>query len=487
MIPINLIELEAAPAINDMKNTAKVLPSTTIANVIKCMDNNSNPMPRRNFLKKVATIGGGLTILPSGSIFGKGANSKLNIGLIGSYGRAKAHWSKVGQENVIAICDVDDKHLAIAAKEFPKAKHYNDWRKLLDEEKTLDAVVICTPDHTHAFIANWALNRNLHVYLEKPLAITCEEARIVRTNYLKRKDKVATQVGMQRHAGSNFNRVRELIKDGAIGELKDVHAWGNRQIGRPGYLPPAGSPPKNLNFDLWLGPSPIHPYNPGYFANSKNPGSNCLCWNMYWDFGVGQIGDMGSHTMDLAWNALDADLPTWAKATGDKYNPEVTPVNMSASFGIPANDWRPEIRLNWHQGGAMPESPVSFIDLKKIGHGVMFKGDKGFLIADFQRRILIPYGRDANMSYYDRRDPKEIIPDLGHFQQQWIDAIKTGKHKTACDFDYSSKMIETMLLGLAAYRAGDKISYNGTTGKCDTAEATALLSKKYRNGWTFEG
>ena len=444
-------------------------------------------MKRRNFLQKAATIGGGLTILPSGSVFGQSANSKLNIALIGSFGRAKAHWSSVSKESVIAICDVDDKHLALAAKEFPKAKRYHDWRKLLDAEKTLDAVVISTPDHTHAFIANWALNRDLHVYLEKPLAITCEEARIVRANYLKRKDKVATQIGTQLHAGANFSRVRELIKDGAIGELKDVHAWGNRQHPKPGYLPAAGNPPKHLNYDLWLGPSPHHPYNPGYFEAMRGPGSNCLSWNMYWDFGAGQVGDMGSHTMDLAWNALDADLPTWAKATGDKYNPDVTPVKLASSFGIPANDWRPEIRLNWHQGGAMPKSPSDIIDLKKIGHGVMFKGDKGFLIADARRRILMPYGRDANMSYYDRRDPKEMQPEVGHFQKQWIDAAKSGKCETACDFEYSSKMIVTMMLGLVAYRAGDKIAYNGATGKCDTPEATAFLSKKYCDGWTLDG
>lgn len=454
------------------------------------MEQFTKKMQRRDFLKNTVAAGGGL-LLTGGSIYGQGgksANNKLNIAVIGAHGRATALWPGIQDENVIAICDIDDNHLAIAAKKAPKAKHYHDWRKLLDEEKTLDAVMICTPDHTHAFIANWALNRNLHIYLEKPLAITCEEARIVRANYLPRKDKLATQVGMQRHAEINFNRVRELIKDGAIGELKDVHAWGDRQIPKPGYLPAAGKPPSNLDWDLWLGPSPYHPYNPGYFANSDAPGSNCLCWNMYWDFGAGQIGDMGSHTMDLAWNALDADLPTWAKATGDEYNPDVTPVNMQASFGIPANDWRPEIRLNWHQGGAMPGSPDGSIDLKKIGHGVMFKGDKGFLIADFTRRILIPHGRDADMSYYQPRDPKDRIPDMGHFQKQWVDAAKSGgNYKTACDFDYSSKMIETMLLGLVAYRVGDQISYDGATGKSDNPEATALISKKYRDGWEIDG
>jgi len=173
---------------------------------------------------------------------------------------------------------------------------------------------------------------------------------VVRANYLKNKSKLATQVGTQRHAIPNFNRVRELVLDGAIGELKAAYAWGNRQIRRTGYLPAAGEPPKHLHYDLWLGPAPFHPYNPGYFGG-------CLSWNMYWDFGSGQVGDMGSHTMDLAWNALDADLPTCAEGEGQKFNPEVTPVELHTSWDIPANKWRPGIRLHWYQGGMMPRSP----------------------------------------------------------------------------------------------------------------------------------
>ncbi len=444
-------------------------------------------MHRRHFIKKTAATAGGMLILPSGSLFAQSANGKMNLALIGSHGRAQALWPTIKKEHVIAICDVNEHNLALAAKEFPKAKQYHDWRKLLDTETTLDGVVICTPDHNHAFIANWALNRDLHIYLEKPLAITCAEARTVRSNYLKRKHKLATQVGMQLHATPNFNRLRELIQDGAIGQLRDVHAWGNRQLPKPGYLPAAGKPPKHIHWDLWLGPSPYHPYNPAYLASPHGPGSGCLSWNMYWDFGAGQTGDMGSHTMDLAWNTLDADLPTWAKATGDDYNPDVTPVKMHASFGIPANHWRPAIRLNWHQGGSMPNSPDRSIDLRKIDHGAMFKGDKGIIIADFRRRILIPYGHNADMSYYKPRAKKDTLPDIGHFQMQWINAAKSGNLKTACDFAYSSKMIETMLLGLAAYRAGDTIQYNGTTGTCNTPNATALLTKKYRPGWTING
>ena len=171
---------------------------------------------------------------------------------------------------MVALCDVNEEHLEFGAKRFPNAKKYVDWRKCLDQ-KDIDAVVCCTADHTHAFIANWSLNRNLHCYMEKPLAISVEEARIVRANWLKKKGKLATQVGMQRHAHPNFNRIQEMIRDGAIGELKDAYAWGNRQIRRPGYLPAEGEPPQGFHYDLWVGPSPFHPYNPGYF--SGGPGA----------------------------------------------------------------------------------------------------------------------------------------------------------------------------------------------------------------------
>ncbi len=445
---------------------------------------NIKTTPRREFLKSAAA-GAGLLILPSGTFASANAPSnKLNVALIGAWGRAMAHYDAISSENVVALCDVDEDHLATAAERFPRAKHYVDWRTCL-EQKDLDAVICCTTDHTHAFVANWAMNRGLHVYCEKPLANSVEEARVVRATYLNNKRKLATQVGTQRHEKENFNRVRELIKDGAIGELRDVHVWGDRQIRRPGYLPGQGDPPKTLHYDLWIGPSPFHPYNPGYF--SGGPGMNCLQWNMYWDFGSGQVGDMGSHIMDLAWNAIDAGLPTSAVAEGDAFNPEVTPVELKATFRHPANDWRPAIRVTWYQGGAMPRSPKESIDLTKIGHGVMFKGRNGFLIADFDSRILLPYGKEADMTYYRPRSKDELIPPLGHFQKEWTNACKTDL-KTSCDFDYGSTLIEQMLLGLVAYRVGQKLEYDGATGRVtNSAEGHSLLSRKYRPGWTLDG
>jgi len=439
---------------------------------------------RRAFLKTAAAAGGAFLILPSRAKGAQAAINKLNIALIGAHGRGTAHYKTIGSENVVALCDVDERHIALAARQFPKAKHYVDWRKCL-ERKDLDAVVCCTTDHTHAFVANWAMNRGLHVYCEKPLGNTVEEARLVRATYLKNKRKLATQVGTQRHAIENFNRVREMVLDGAIGDLKEVHTWGDRQLRRQGYPPAKGKPPKTLHYDLWIGPSPMHPYNPEYFAGKT--GLNCLQWNMYWDFGTGQVGDMGSHTMDLAWNALDADLPVSAEGEGEPFNPEVTPVELHMTFEIPANDWRGAIDVHWHQGGAMPKAPVEFIDLNKIGHGAMFRGSRGYLVSGFDKRVLLPYGPRADMTYYEPRAKRKLIPKLGQFQKEWIDACK-GDLKTSCDFDYGGKLNEMMMLGLVAYRVSKKLDYDGDAGRVtNSRKGNDLLRREYRKGWTLHG
>ncbi len=443
-------------------------------------------MKRRSFLKSAALTGAGMLILPRTPIFGANAPSnKLNIALMGTWGRGEAHFGAISSENVVALCDINEEHLAFGAKRFPNAKTYVDWRKAL-EQKDINAVVICTADHTHAFVANWAINRGYHVYCEKPLANSVEEARVVRANYLKNKTKIATQVGTQRHEHENFNRVQELVRDGAIGQLVSACSWGDRQIRRPGYLPAEGEPPKHINYDLWIGPSPYHPFNPKYF--SGGPGMNCLSWNMYWDFGSGQVGDMGSHTMDLVWNAIDATLPTSAEGKGDPFNPEVTPVKLETHFQIPANDWRSALRVSWYQGGAMPENPSRYVDLRKIDHGALFEGSKGFLVCDFTTRAIIPTRGGADMTYYKPRAKDTLLPPMsGGFQRQWINACK-GSLNTDCNFEYAGNMIEMMLLGMVAYRVGKKVSYDGASGAVtDSPEANALLRRAYRPGWTLNG
>jgi hypothetical protein len=271
-----------------------------------------------------------------------------------------------------------------------------------------------------------------------------------------------------------------LIREGAIGELKEACAWGDRKIPKPGYFPAEGEPPKTLHYDLWLGPSPFHPYNPGYFEG-KAPGSNCLHWNMYWDFGSGQVGDMGSHTMDLAWNALDATAPTSATATGDKFNPDVSPVELAAHFQLPSNPWRPAIKLSWYQGGAMPKPPIDNA-FRGIGHGAMFTGSKGVLVADFGSHVVIPNGTAA-----DARLSREGVKGGFNFQGEWLAACKGGP-EPSCNFDYAGQMIEMMLLGLVAYRVGKQIDYDPAKGSVSNSpEGDALLKRAYREGWPLVG
>lgn len=442
-------------------------------------------MRRRAFINQSAFAAASLTILPSGIISGKTSpNNKLNIALIGAWGRAKAHYGWLEQENVVALCDVNEAHFAHALKRFPKAKTYIDWRKCLDH-KGLDAVVICTPDHHHAFISNWALNRGLSIFCEKPLALSVEEARTLRANWLANKGKLATQCGTQMHAQSNYRRVKEMILDGAIGEFKAATAWGNRNLPREGYYPAAGKPPTGLHWDLWLGPSPEHPYHPEYFTG--RPGANCQQWNMFWDWGAGQIGDMGSHFMDLLYSVTDAKLPTAVKVSGEAFNPEVTPVELETRFDHPANDWRGPIRVSWYQGGRLPRNPRPFIDFERLGHGALFHGSEGYIIANYTQRLLIPSGKEADLSYYQPRSREEQLTDIPSFYGDWVDACKDPSKSTCCDFEYHSQLIEQMLLGLVAYRTGGEFNYDGEKGLTDNDAANALLKRTYREGWTLNG
>jgi hypothetical protein len=222
----------------------------------------------------------------------------------------------------------------------------------------------------------------------------------------------------------------------------------------------------------------MHPYNPGYFGG-------CLAWNMYWDFGSGQIGDMGSHTMDLAWYGIDATLPTSAEAFGEEFNPDVTPVDMTATFEHPANDWRPPIKVTWYQGahGAARKK----MDPYGNGHGVWFVGDKAILAAGFGNHKLMPLKEGGSLDYYTPRPESERIPNMGGFQEQWVNACK-GDLKCDCDFKYSGDAIEQMLLGLVAYRVGKKLEYDPKAGRVTNSdEANALLGREYRKGWVLDG
>ena len=434
-------------------------------------------MNRRTFLKQSTTLGAGLTILKSGILkAGSSPNEKLNIAIIGVGGRGAGNMNDVKSQNIVALCDVNDKNLATAAQQFPNAKTYNDWRKCLDQ-KDIEAVVCSTTDHTHAFVNVWAMNRGKHVYCEKPLANSVHEAHVVRQTYLKNKNKLATQMGTQIHASDNYRRMVELIRRGAIGTVKEARVWCSRTPEGGSYLPEVKPIPDHIHWDLWLGPAPYHPYNPGYLGG-------CLAWNIFWDFGSGQIGDMGSHMMDMAYWALDLKLPTTCQAEGTPVNSDTCPQWLTAEWDHPANDWRPDVKLFWYDGGKKPGMPSEAFDREKLFKGVIFKGDNGWLIADYDWRILMLRG---DMTHYESPKSEELLPASPGHHQEWLNGCKTGK-PTLCNFDYSGALIENNLLALVAYRVGKKLEYDAENMKATNCpEADQYIRKTYRQGWVLNG
>jgi len=436
----------------------------------------SGQISRRTLFKAGLGTGAGLLVLPFGLARGaESPNNKLNIAVIGVGGRGAGDLAGVNSENIVALCDLNANNLAVAAKKFPNAKTYVDWRQCLDH-KGLDAVVCATTDHTHAFVNIWAMNRGLHVYCEKPLANSVHEARLVRETYLKHKGKLATQMGTQIHASDNFRRVVELIRDGAIGTPQEARVWCSRLPKGGAYLP-AEPVPAHLNWDLWLGPSREHPYNSGYMGG-------CLAWNRFWDFGSGQIGDMGSHMMDLAWWAFDLRSPTSCEATGSPVNPDTCPEWLTATWEHPATEKRPAVKVYWYDGGKKPGMPNSAFDREKLFKGHIFKGTEGTLVADYDLRILVP---KSNMTKYHAPTEANLIPpSVGH-HQEWINACKTGS-PTLCNFDYAGALVEHNLLALVAYRAGKKLQWDATNLKAaNCPEADQFIRKTYRDGWTLNG
>ena len=433
---------------------------------------------RRDFLKRTTLAGAGFMALGVSprAAESQSPNEKLNIGVAGVAGRGGGNMNSVVSENIVALCDVDDNKLAGAAKRFPQAKTYSDWRKMVDQ-KDLDAVVCSTAEHTHALVCCWALRRELHVYCEKPIAHTPEEAQAVRREYLKVKDKVATQQGTQIHAGANFRRVVELIRAGAIGTVREVHNWCNRvPLGprsRPEETPPV---PPNLHWDLWLGPAPERPYHPTYFTGG------CLWWDKWWDFGNGTIGGMGPHIVDLGCWALDLGIATTVEADSNPKGgyPEVYPEWLAIRWEYPASGDRPPVTAWWYDGGKRPESPPD-VDLSKWGIlGMLFIGDKGQLLSDYGRHLLLP-----KKQYEGYQRPEPSIPgSIGH-HAEWIRGAKTGE-PTPCNFDYGGQMTENLMAGIVSCRVKQKLEWD--TANCratNCPEADRFIRKQYRQGWSL--
>ena len=421
---------------------------------------------RRAFLKSSLLSTAGFWIGTSAGLArGYPANGRLNLGVIGTTNRAGENLRAVSGENIVALCDIEDNLLAAAREKFPQAKTYADFRKMLGQ-KNLDAVVVSTPDHTHAVATMAALKSGRPVYCEKPLAHDVFEVRAV-TEAAARL-KLATQMGTQIHATENYRRVVELIESGAIGAVSQVHVWCGRVFETPGKPAETAPVPKGLHWDLWLGPAPAHPYSLSYHPRG---------WRRWWDFGGGTLGDMGSHYMDLPFWALKLRAPNSIEAEGPPPQAESAPAWLVVRYQFPARGSLPPVQLTWYHGGKLPEL-VKEGKTPDWSSGVLFVGSKGMLVADYNRRRLLP---EQDFAGFVRPTPS-IPESVGH-HQEWIAACKGGA-PALCNFGYGGPLAETVLLGNVAYRTGRKLEWDTVACKVtNTREADQFIRRKYRSGW----
>jgi len=423
---------------------------------------------RRDFLKTSALAAAGLW---SGRrVWGNAklsANEKLGIAVIGVCGQGNWNLEQLIGTNqaIVALCDVDEKRSAKARARVPEASFYVDFRRMLDERhKDIDAVLIATPDHTHAVATMAAMRLGKHVYCEKPLTHSVWEAR--RLIEMARKTKLATQMGTQIHAGSNYRRVVELIQTGAIGTVREVLVWCSRVWSggkRPTDTPPV---PEGLHWDLWLGPAPERPYHPAYAP---------AAWRGWWDFGGGAHTDMACHYMDLAHWALDLRHPVVIEAEGPPVDPESAPAKLTVRYEYPARGKQPPVKLTWSVGSKHPDKYVEGV-MPNWGDGLLFIGDKGMLAADYGRYQLLPEKEFAGF-----QPPEPFIPEsIGH-HAEWIKACKEGT-PTLCNFEYSGALTETVLLGNVAYRSGSRIEWDAEHMRIpNNSRAEQFLRREYRN------
>ncbi len=452
---------------------------------------------RRDFMGSTAAAVAAFTIVPRHVLGGPGnkpPSEKLNIAAVGIGGMGKNNIRACQSENIVALCDVDEQYAAKVFDEFPNAKKWTDFRKMLDEQKDIDAVIVATPDHSHAVVAMAAMRRGKHVYVQKPLTRTVWEARML--TEAARKYKIATQMGNQGHSSDEVRLICEWIQDGAIGPVREVHCWTNRPVWPQGISRPSDTPPvpSTLDWNLWVGPSPMRPYNPCYLPFN---------WRAWIDFGAGALGDMGCHVMDAAFWSLKLKYPVSVEASHSYEvremwkrveNGETYPTASVVHYQFPAREGMPPVKLHWYDGGLLPERPEELelgreiTSLGSDGSGTLFVGDKGLLACgcygDGPR--LIP---ETKMKEYKR--PPKTLPRVekgpaGH-EENWITACKGGPPASS-NFDYSGPFAETVVMGnLAVLNAGKNLQWDGENMKItNDDEANRYVKQPYREGWFLE-
>lgn len=438
-----------------------------------------------------AMASAGFMIVPAHVLGAGGAkppSEKLNLGIIGVGGQGASNLNQLkGTENIVALCDVDWRHAAGMFKQFPDAKKYKDFRKMLDEQKDLDAVVVSTPDHTHAFASIAAIKLGKHVYCEKPLTHSVWEARQVAR--AARQYKVATQMGNSGQASEQTRRLAEMIWDGAIGPVREAHIWTDRPsnglfneywpqgVARPKETPPV---PDTLDWDVWIGPAPFRPYHPAY-APFK--------WRGWWDFGTGALGDIGCHSFDPVFRALKLGHPLSVEASSTRVNEETFPLASMVTYQFPARGEMPPLKLVWYDGGLRPPRPEELEDGRRMGAtGALLIGDRGKILGQERGYRLIPESKQKE--YGD--PPRKLPRSIGH-HKEWIEACKGGQ-PAGSNFDWAGPLTEVVLLGNVALRLHmreeltlKKLLWDGPNLRfTNSTEANEYLRREYREGWKLD-
>ena len=456
----------------------------------------SNKITRRAMLKASAVAGAGILFLPRNILAqGQSPNDKLNVALVGvgNQGGFQVNGMETTRQNVVAICDVDDRMLnqRKAVEKFPRAKVFKDFRKMYDEMLSeIDAVCVSVPDHTHFPIAIQAIRNKKHVYLEKPMAHSVAECRILTEETAKY--GVATQLGCQRHILNGMVNAVKVIKSGAIGDVTEVYSWIRDPRGMPTLPEKTVAPPAELDWQLWLGPSPDYDYS--VFTDDKGNEQPCHApynWRFWWDFGTAETGNWGCHILDIPYWALDLKYPVKVSASGDPIDPQRTSKEIHCTFVYPKRGNLPEVTLHW-EGAKEPSCYAKYgLAGKRFPNGLggqmsindvnnLFIGTKGMMVAGFNGYALLPEDKFIEFQHPEK---KPISPG---FHQEWVDACKGGKPAT-CNFAYSGPMAETLLLGNTAFRAGHK-SFDWNAEKMEAVncpEVQAMLKPELRKGWGY--
>ncbi|MBU2650213.1 MAG: Gfo/Idh/MocA family oxidoreductase [Bacteroidetes bacterium] len=457
----------------------------------KSPKNTSGGLSRRDFIRNTATAAAAFTILPSYVISGLGhkvPSDRLNIAGVGVGGRGGSVVREASGENIVALCDVDWKYAGQLFSEFPDAKKYWDWRLMLDEMgKDIDAVIVGTPDHSHAIVSINAMKMGKHVYCEKPLTHSVWESRQMAE--IAREYKVATQMGNQGNSGEGIRKVCEWIWDGSIGEISEVHCWTNRPIWPQGLERPAEVmiPPDTLNWDLFLGPAPVRPYNSIYHPWN---------WRGWWDFGTGALGDMACHIMDPVFMALKLKYPSKVQGSSTLLNTESAPVAEVVTYTFPAREnlpavGMPEVKVTWWDGGLLPPRPEELPEGEIMGRdesgGCLFIGTKGKIMCGCYGKnpFLLPLSMDEA---YQRPAPTMRRVEEGHIKD-WIRACKESPEnrvETSSYFGYSGPLNEMVVMGVVAVRLQDlkrELLWDGEnmrfTNISDTDEIRVVTSDKF--------